>query len=614
MANKEKTKLSLISDFPHDMATYKPYYKDVEVFDRASENPAHRFSLKSSDDKYCVISEDEKFVFELMDGEKTIDEIAAEFMESKGKVAISMIRSLTFRLWQNGILVDPERDEIPEENEEQNSEHKFSIPGLSTISSILYPFPGVLFINPISFIILIGLGLYGTNLLNTINQDFNSQKTLFIYNNDTTYGLGILAISILAAALIRFISLCMAHKKYKIKIKSSGLIFSSGFLGLYVDAPGVTVLKAGQRFWLRVSGMIIVFGLSGVFFFLSNYSKTDPNLSLLYYQAAFYMIIYLLYHCCPLTNSDLYLACSDYLDEHYLRKSSFNFIQSHIKSFFAPEKSEKGDNVVYIMFCAGAALWIVGSAQFLLSAISQNSAFISGIFDKEQAASTLFLFAIIILPILSGIIVSSYFMYKFFIKSVLSIPTFQISRNMIILIFTIALILLFLIRITDDSTRYVLYLVLALAALVMSLFKSFSLAKFQSGSLASIQGYALTLFVTAAGLAFTAKALSPSSSLTYIMVIIMSISLVVYSLMNLKVDWSEFIYSRKDSLIISTILIISTMAFWYMNDQFVQFIGSNDNNVFKVVEVQNNSSSKSVALFSFLALALSFILNLPESF
>ena len=63
-----------MSDFPHDMSTYKPYHKDIEIFDRASENPAHRFSLKSPDEKYCVISEDEKFVFELMDGKKTIDD------------------------------------------------------------------------------------------------------------------------------------------------------------------------------------------------------------------------------------------------------------------------------------------------------------------------------------------------------------------------------------------------------------------------------------------------------------------------------------------------------------------------------------------------------------
>ena len=611
MASKEKTKISLISDFPHDMATYKPYHQDVEIFDRASENPAHRFSLKSSNDKYCVISEDEKFAFELMDGQKTIDEIAAEFMESKGKIAISMIRSLTFRLWQSGILVDPERKEITETHDDQSSEYRFSIPGLGSVAGILYPFPGILFLNPVSFIVLIGLGLYGTNLLSSVIQDYGSQKTLFIYNNDTTQGLGIIAGSMLAASLIRFIALCMAHKKYKIKVKSSGLIFSSGFIGMYIDAPGLTVLKAGQRFWLRISGMILIFGLSGILFFLSNYSKADANISLLYHQVAFYLIIYLLYHCCPLINSDLYLACSDYLDEHFLRKSSFNFIQSHIKSFFAPEKSEKGDNVIYIMFCAGSALWIVGSAQFLLSAISQNSAFISGIFDKEQALSTLILFILILLPVLSGIIISSYFMYKFFIKSVWSIPAFQVSRNMIILIFVMALILLFLIRITDDSTRHVLYMALALAAIVTSLFKSLVSAKIQIGSLACVQGYSLALFIISAGISLTTQALSPSYPLSYIAVALMSISLIACSLMNLKIDWSEFIYSRKDSFLISGILIATTMALWYMNDEFVKFIGNNDAGVYNVADIQNNSSTRSTALFSFLVLAISILLSLP---
>ena len=471
MASKEKTKTSLMSDFPHDMATYKPYHKDIEVFDRDSENPAHRYSLKSPDEKFCVISEDEKFAFQLMNGQKTIDEIAADFMEAKGKIALSMIRSLTFRLWQSGILVDPERKEIPENHEIQTKDYKFSIPGIGSIASFFYPLPGIIFINPLSFIILIGLGIYGTNIISQSVDNLNTAKPLFTYDNNPTYGLGILVITILAAALIRFCCLAMAHRKHKIKIKSSGFIFSFGFMGLYLDAPGVTVLKSGQRFWLRLSGMVVIFGISGVLLLLSSLPKMPTELSLLFYQVAFYMYIYLLYHCCPLINSDLYLACSDYLDEHYLRRSSVNFIQSHIKNFFAPNKSESSDNVIYIMFCAGAALWIAGTAQLLLSAISQNSAILSGVFNKEQAVSTLILLTILVLPIICGIIISSYLMYKFFINSVCSIPTFQLSRNMVVLIFSIALTLLFLIRITDNSTRYTLYLILSISAMIISISK-----------------------------------------------------------------------------------------------------------------------------------------------
>ena len=230
-------------------------------------------------------------------------------------------------------------------------------------------------------------------------------------------------------------------------------------------------------------------------FTLSTFKSFAPEVSLLFYQIAFYQILYLLYHCCPLTNSDLYCACADYLDEPYLRRSSFNFIQRHIKSFFAPEKSEQGDNVIYIMFSAGAALWLAGTAQLLLSAISQNSVFLSGIFNQEQAGSTLILLIIIVLPIISGIVISSYLMYKFFINSVCSIPIFQTSRNMVVLLFSIAVCLLFFIRITDQSTRHVLYVILTLASTIIIITKTLQIAKAQAKSHSKTQSLAIALFM-----------------------------------------------------------------------------------------------------------------------
>ena len=80
-----------------------------------------------------------------MDGQKTIDEIAADYMEAKGRIALSMIRSLTFKLWKNGVLHDPESQLINEAQDEPRPEVRFPIPGIATLGSLLYPLPGVLF-------------------------------------------------------------------------------------------------------------------------------------------------------------------------------------------------------------------------------------------------------------------------------------------------------------------------------------------------------------------------------------------------------------------------------------------------------------------------------------
>ena len=100
----DQNKTISLSDFPFDIEVFKPGHPEVEIFDRGSENEEHRYSIKGPNEKYCIISEDEKFAFDLMNGERTIDEIAALFMEQRGSIAVTMIRKFTLRLWTEGLL------------------------------------------------------------------------------------------------------------------------------------------------------------------------------------------------------------------------------------------------------------------------------------------------------------------------------------------------------------------------------------------------------------------------------------------------------------------------------------------------------------------------------
>ena len=50
-------------------------------------------------------------------------------------------------------------------------------------------------------------------ILSEASTNITQQKPLFVYNGNTTYGLGILILTIFAAAIVRFITVCTAHKK-----------------------------------------------------------------------------------------------------------------------------------------------------------------------------------------------------------------------------------------------------------------------------------------------------------------------------------------------------------------------------------------------------------------
>ncbi|MCM8530181.1 MAG: hypothetical protein NE330_03385, partial [Lentisphaeraceae bacterium] len=606
MTNTEQNNNNTV-DFPHDIHIYKPYHENIEVFDRASDNPAYRFSLKASEETFCTISEDEKFAFELMDGKKTVDEIAAVYLEEKGSIALTMIRSLTIRLWQEGMLSDS--IETPK-TKEVSSEKRLKLPGLNQIGKVTGPLLGHLFTNPLSLIIFLGAGIYGAQILSEVYSDPTKGKSLFTYKNSTNLGFAVLFTTLIGASLTRFLIFSAAIGKLKLSITSAGLSYNNGFGGLYLSAPSLTTLTATKRFWVRLSGLIICFGLFGIFLTIEKHTKLSPDTAVLLFQIGFYLLLYCLYHCCPMINSDLYVACSDYLDEKHLRKSSVSFVQNHIQSFFAPAKKQSGDTVIYIMFSAGTLLWIAGTAQLLLLALSQNSKIISGIFDNNKEATAYILPVLFLLPILVAICISSYLFYRFIVKSVTSISTFKISKNMIMLAFSMTAALLLLLRATDHSTRDVIYHIIIIAATILTFCYAWKLKKKFSGSSFKLYLTGISIFALLLLANFLTIKIKAWNDFSWLTTALLAASLLMLTLSNAKLESSEFIKSKLDSFKVATLLVISLVTLWLVNN-YLQGLANSDIIVNPGDSFNSLERSKTVGLYSFIILSLSFILSIP---
>ncbi|MCM8537910.1 MAG: cyclic nucleotide-binding domain-containing protein [Lentisphaeraceae bacterium] len=606
MTNKEKNNNDTV-EFPHDIHTYKPYHENIEVFDRASDNPAYKYSLKASEEKFCTVSEDEKFAFELMDGKKTVDEIAAVYLEEKGAIALTMIRRLTVRLWQEGMLSDSV--DTPK-SKEVSSEKRLKLPGLNKIGKFSGPILGHLFTNPLSLILFLGIGIYGAQILSEVYSDPTKGKSLFAFKNNTNLGFVVLFLTLFGASLTRFLIFSSAIGKLKLGITSAGLSYNNGFGGLYLSAPSLTTLTATKRFWVRLSGLIICFGLFGIFLTIEKHTKLSPDTATLLFQIGFYLLLYCLYHCCPMINSDLYVACSDYLDEKHLRKSSVSFVQNHIQSFFSPAKKQSGDTVIYIMYCAGTLLWVAGTAQLLLLALAQNSKIISGIFDNNKEASAYILPVLFLLPIFIAICISSYLFYRFIVKSVTSIKTFKVSKNMIMLAFGMTAALLLLLRATDQNTRSVIYHIIIIGATILATKYAWSLKKKFTASPFKAYLTCMAIFsILLLGNFLTIK-VQAWNNYTWITSALLAATLLIATLSHCKLEWSEFIKSKLDSFKVSILLTICLALLWMVNS-YLQNLANTDI-VMKPGDSFNSIEfSRIVGLYGFIALSLSLVLSIP---
>lgn len=614
MANSSKTIAALADSFPFDLKVFKPKLEGIEVFDRGSENPDVRYSLKTPDEKYCIISEDEKFVTELMNGEKTIDELAAAFMEQRGRIALTMIRNFVYRLWKEGILKDSKSGNVDlKAVENQRNFPYIPVPGINILAKILSPILGLLLLNPISALALLAAGGYGTYILFGIYSDPTVSKTLFSYQGDTSMGLIIMTLTFIGASFIRYLFRLMLHSMYSINVKKTGLKWAQIVPGFFLEAPGVTTQKANSRFYLRIVGMLVNFGLAGSLLIIIHHMKLGAETELLLFQIAFYLVIYLVYQSCPLLNNDLYLGCADYIDEPYLRKASFSFVSRHFKKFFASGDDQSGDSVTYMMYCAGVLFWITCTAQFLLTTLSQNSTVLSGLFTSGKSLSSWLILVVILLPVISGFITSLVLIYKFTLKNITSQEIFKNTKNLIIFSTLLIFGLVMFLRLLSESNRSFALFVTSYVGLGLTIKHSLLLSRLLKKSYEQIQ-YFIVPFIAASCLLFFIglNFMKANSTMITASIVLFCISSAVFAFISIKIDWGEFIKNKRDSYIIAILVFICIGLVIYVSGNLQKIaISEFTFNSADSTENAANYRNRTFGLFAFVLCGLSFILNIP---
>lgn len=290
---------------------------------------------------YLRLEERQYFLWDLMDGENTIQDIAVAYLSEYGSLDISILTGLLGQLEVGGFLTS-QRTNIYNEIRLKMSgggalswlkvigrsfvQREFPIRNVDRFFTRTYE-GGIkyLYTKPVQIIFLIiSLAGIGAFLFHLASGQYSIVK-----GGTSSITLGIVALY-LARTIALFIhegGHAYTCKHYGREIRKSGVMIYYGALAFYVDSTDIWMEKRIPRIMVSWGGPytgFILGGAASLLIFVTSW----PVLNGFLYQFAFLIVIDSLLNLNPLLKWDGYYILMDWLEMPNLRKRSFVFLKS----------------------------------------------------------------------------------------------------------------------------------------------------------------------------------------------------------------------------------------------------------------------------------------------
>ena len=290
---------------------------------------------------YLRLEERQYFLWDLMDGENTIQDIAVAYLSEYGSLDISVLTGLLGQLEVGGFLTS-QRTNIYNEIKLKASgggllnwlkvigksfvQREFPIRGIDRFFTRTYE-GGVkyLYAKPIQIIFLIitltGMSAFVFHLV--------SGQYSIVKGGTSSITLGIIGLYV-ARTIALFIhegGHAYTCKHYGREIRKSGVMIYYGAFAFYVDSTDIWMEKRIPRIMVSWGGPytgFILGGAASLLMLVSPWSTLNGFL----YQFAFLIVIDSLLNLNPLLKWDGYYILMDWLEMPNLRKRSFTFLTS----------------------------------------------------------------------------------------------------------------------------------------------------------------------------------------------------------------------------------------------------------------------------------------------
>lgn len=397
---KNSTGLNLwsIVDDHYDLLKYRPKRKEsVELAKIHGKGGAMSYMLRNTgNDKYLVLEEKDLFLWNLMDGKRSVKDLYIELSMEYGLVSKSTMFSFIQILKSNDFLFDKStlvyqviNDKLMKHkfiNQVKKAIDLFLHARLTTkkadiFFNWLYSKISFVFKKAVFFIIV---GILALNLGLTAYFLFYKHETLLLTPDIRAGSHDIISIMIVIylSVLIHEIAHGLAVKHYERKVLRAGAMLLFGSPIAYVDTTDILMRGRLPRIGVSFAGPCINGVIGGILllFALIVPESIYENLAL---QAGLINSLLFVVNLIPFTETDGHYIIQDWLVQPQLRKESLEFLRFGIwKILIRKEKWQKKDfgyliyssiSVVGICYLLvkGVHLWLF-TGKFLLKEALAN--------------------------------------------------------------------------------------------------------------------------------------------------------------------------------------------------------------------------------------------------
>jgi len=374
-----------------NLAKYRPVkVPDTEVADVSTTAGEARFALRNPhNDKYIIIGDQELFLWNLMDGQNTVKDIALEYITRYDALGSELLMDLLGTLREDGFL-----EEQPVSVFQSLKEHFRKDTLSASVMKIV-----VLFVHGIlttrkadsyfSWIYKSFAHVFYTRLLFIFGMFlFLADIALFAYffliqhngllisfssSGDHVYDdFIVLMLVFFLSVLIHEHAHALTVKKYGRKILRGGVMLYFGMPLAFVDTTDIWMKPKWARIAVSFAGPFSNALLGGLFFSIAVFLP-DAILRSILLQAAILNTTLFFLNLLPIAETDGHYIIQDYLEMPRLRTQALSFIRSGMWQKLARrERWEKNDFIFFLyglIFIAGVIFTLYLGLHFWITTI-----------------------------------------------------------------------------------------------------------------------------------------------------------------------------------------------------------------------------------------------------
>ena len=334
---------------------------------------------------YLRLSEEQVFLWNLMDGEHSVEDIAVAYFARYQSLAVEQLLTFLGQLQEKGFLVGEHRDLYKHTAQSLGQgrfkragakllqtfrQATFSFEGIDSFVASLYRAGGFLaFTLPAQILIfliaLTGLVGFGILLLDGGSSILSA-------------GIGGLPMGLLGLYVSQFFAILLhesAHaltcKHFGREVRRAGFLFYWGMPAFFVDTTDIWMEPRRPRLLVSWAGPYSSLFLAGLASLIALLLPLQPVAGLAF-QFAFVNLLLALINLNPLLRLDGYYLLMDWLEMPMLRSRAFEFIRRGLWKKLSQRETFRRDDTIYAIYGLLALIWTALTVGTTLLALGRN--------------------------------------------------------------------------------------------------------------------------------------------------------------------------------------------------------------------------------------------------